>query len=194
VYYIGKMKKETKNNPEILSTELLDGQTTFDTILQVESLHLRFSNGAERHFRRVANKGRGAVLIVPVLESKTVLLINEYCAGTKRYELQLPKGGIDEGETVLEAANRELKEEVGKGAKKLKRLTQLAMAPGFMPHCTDIVLAEDLYDERLQGDEPEQLEVVPWPIKKIHELAMNEKVTDSRSLAALYMVKEMMNA
>ena len=179
-----------KKMPEIINTTILDAEQVASQVLQIEQLHLRFSNGEERDYRRIAGVGRGAVMIVPMVDKDTVLLIREYCAGTLRYELQLPKGGIDEGETALEAANRELKEEVGKGAKQLDYLTQLGIAPGFMAHQTDIVLAQDLYDERLQGDEPEELEIVPWSLHDLSTLAMREDFTEARSLAALYLVKE----
>ena len=179
-----------KKTPEIIDTTILDAEEVASQVFQIEQMHLRFSNGEERNYRRIAGLGRGAVMIVPMQDDDTVLLIREYCAGTHRYELQLPKGGIDEGETVLEAANRELKEEVGKGANALTHLTRFAIAPGFMAHQTDIVLAQELFDERLQGDEPEELEVVPWSIHEISALVQRDDCTEARSIAALYMVKE----
>ncbi|MGZ8152088.1 MAG: NUDIX domain-containing protein, partial [Methylovulum sp.] len=89
-------------------------------LFRIESLDIRFSNGEQRNYERLArgNSG-GAVLIVPMLDVETVLLIREYSAGVHRYELGLPKGKIDSGESFLEAANRELKEEVGFGSRNL---------------------------------------------------------------------------
>jgi ADP-ribose diphosphatase len=52
-----------------------------------------------------------------MLDDDTVLMIYEYSSGTHRYELALTKGKIDAGESPLEAANRELIEEIGYGAK-----------------------------------------------------------------------------
>jgi ADP-ribose diphosphatase len=48
-----------------------------------------------------------------MLDDDTVLMIYEYSSGTHRYELALTKGKIDAGESPLEAANRELIEEIG---------------------------------------------------------------------------------
>jgi ADP-ribose diphosphatase len=59
-----------------------------------------------------------------------------------------------------------------------------------MTHAIHLVLAEDLYPERLQGDEPEPLEVVPWRLDRLHELVMREDCSEGRSLAALLIVKE----
>ena len=70
-------------------------------------------------YERLHSRGHGAVMVPPMLDADTVLLIREYAAGVHRYELGLPKGRIDAGETLLDAANRELKEEAGYGARKL---------------------------------------------------------------------------
>ena len=61
---------------------------------------------------------REAVMIVPIIDDH-LLLIHEYAVGIGIYELGFSKGLIDAGETVFEAANRELKEEVGFGANHL---------------------------------------------------------------------------
>ena len=121
-----------------------------------------------------------------------VLLIREYAAGVHRYELGLPKGRMDAGETVLEAANRELKEEVGFGARKLTALRAITLAPTYMNHEIQLVLAEDLYPERLPGDEPEELEVIPWRLDRLHELMLREDCSEGRSLAALFIVREVL--
>jgi ADP-ribose diphosphatase len=52
------------------------------------------------------------------------------------------------------------------------------------------VLAQDLYPERLQGDEPEELEVVPWRMDELHLLLARDDVTEGRSIAALFMARE----
>ena len=101
-----------------------------------------------------------------MLDVETVLLIREYSAGVHRYEVGLPKGKTDAGESFLEAANRELKEEVGFGARNLHHLSSLSLAPSYLEHTTEIVIAQDLYAEKLPGDEPEELEVIPWKLSQ----------------------------
>lgn len=155
---------------------------------RIESLHLEFSSGQFRDYERLARgSSTGAVLVVPMLDSQTVLLVREYAAGLHRYELGLPKGKIDSGEDNLTAANRELKEEVGYGAKILQHLHTVSMAPAYLEHTIDIILAEQLYPERLMGDEPEELEVVPWSIHQIDALVANGECTEARSIAALFL-------
>ena len=81
--------------------------------LHVEQLDLEFSNGERRTYERLKGSGLGAVIIVPMLDDDTVLLVREYGAGVGRYELGLPKGRLDRDETAEQGAERELKEEIG---------------------------------------------------------------------------------
>lgn len=161
-------------------------------LFHIESMDLRFSNGKRCEFERLTRSkhGGGAVLIVPVLSPNSVILIREYAAGVDRYEIGLPKGKTDPGEDILEAANRELKEEVGFGARTLTPLASMTIAPGYLEHSTDIVLAEDLYEEKLPGDEPEELEKIIWDIDKISDLVAGGECTEARSIAALYFSRD----
>ena len=55
---------------------------------------------------------------------------------------------------------------------------------------TVLVLARVLYEERLTGDEPEILDVVPWKLDALHELILAEDFSEGRSIAALFLVRE----
>lgn len=174
--------------PKILNRNIVAQSRLF----KIEALDLEFSNGATRQYERLVrgHGSNGAVLIIPLIDNETVLLIREYSAGVARYELGLPKGKIDNGESCVQATNRELKEEVGYGAHKIQQLTSFSLAPSYMEHMTDIMLAEDLYPEKLAGDEPEELEVIPWKLDNLVELVMSGECTEARSIAALYMVRD----
>lgn len=171
---------------------LLDKKVLAQTrYFRVESLQLQFGNGQQRTFERLGRgeANGGAVLIVPMLNGNTVLMVREYAAGLHRYELGLPKGRVEAGETVFYSADRELKEEVGYGARRLTHLTTLSLAPSYLEHTTEIVVAEDLYPEKLPGDEPEELEVVPWGIDDIGGLLACGECSEARSIAALFLTQ-----
>ena len=106
-------------------------QVAKSRLFTIEQLDLTFSNGEQRHYERVPGSGNGAVMIVPMLDDDTLLLVREYCAGTHSYELGFPKGLIDPGESPEQAANRELKEEIAYGSEQLILLSQMMMAPAF---------------------------------------------------------------
>jgi len=159
-------------------------------MLRVEQIDLEFTNGERRTYHRMKPRGLGAVIIVPMLDSDTVLLVREYAAGLHHYEIGLPKGRLEKGEGILEAAQREMKEEIGYGARDLRELNRLSLAPGYMTHVTHVVLARDLYPEKLEGDEPEELEVVPWPIADLRALTARDDCTEGRTIAALYIARD----
>lgn len=157
-------------------------------LFTIEQLDLTFSNGVNRTYERMSGTSNGAVLIVPMLDDETLLLVREYCAGTHSYELGFPKGLIDDGESASEAANRELKEEVGFGTKELIHLQQVKMAPAFFNVTMDLFIAHQLYPEKLLGDEPENLEVVHWKIADYKELLLQDDFNEARSVAALMLL------
>lgn len=170
---------------------ILNSQTLARTrLFHIEQVELRFANGVETRYERLLGSPQGSVLIVPMLDDDTFLLVREYAAGIDRYELSLPKGRIETGEELLAAANREIAEEVGYAARDLYHLTSFSLAPGYLGHFTHIVLARDLYRQTQPGDEPEPLEVVPWRMDDLHTLFGRDDCTEARTIAALFMARE----
>ena len=161
------------------------------SLFKVEALDLEFSNGEQRTYERLISRGVGAVIIAAMPDPETVLLVREYACGVHRYEVGLPKGRLEPGESHIEGANRELQEEVGYAARDLRVLGQLTLAPGYMTHATHVVLARDLYPSRLPGDEPEELQVIRWPIANLAELVQRDDCTEGRTIAALYMARDL---
>ncbi len=181
-----KTEENTRKKPTIVSSKIVADSRLF----MIEELELEFSNGNKRYYERIKTRSRGAVLIIPMIDDKRFYMVREYAAGLDSYELSLPKGLIDQGETALEAASRELKEEVGYGAKNLLSLQKLSSAPGYFCNQLEIILAQDLYPEKLVGDEPEDLDIVEWHIDKLPELLLREDFSHAISLAALYLVRD----
>lgn len=181
------MIPDRKNPPKVLHTR----EVARTDLFCVEKIGLSFSNGVEVEWERLKSSSAGAVLVVPLLDDETVLLTREYAAGVGRYELALPKGRLERGEDLLEGANRELQEEIGYGARSLQHLKSLSIAPGYLSHHTHIILAEDLFPSELEGDEPEAIEVFPWKLARIAELLQYDECTEARSIAALYMVRDL---
>jgi ADP-ribose diphosphatase len=176
--------------PEILKRKTV-AQSRFFT---VESLQLCFSNGVEREYERLRPGRGGAVIVVALQDADTVLMIREYGAGVENYTLGLPKGGLEPDETVEQGANRELQEETGFAAKNLTVLKSLTLSPSYMTSRLTVVLAENLYPSRLQGDEPEPIEVVPMSLENLDEWVWRDEMSEARSIAALYMVKNLLKA
>lgn len=158
-------------------------------LFRLEELDLTFSNGEQRIYERVCGHAHGSVMIVPLLDAGTVLLTREYAAGVDGYVLGFPKGACSAGEDVLKTANRELQEEAGYAAKRLTHLGRLSASPGYLDAMMDVVLAEDLYEAPEEGDEPEAIEVCPWPLDRVVDLLGHPEFHEARSIAAFFWVQ-----
>ncbi len=183
-------KPHSRQKPRILAQDIVAQSRLF----KIEQVQLQFSNGEERLFERMRGSGRGAVMVVACPDPEHFYLIREYCAGTHDYQLGFPKGLIDPGETALQAADRELKEEAGFGASMLQELRAVALAPGYFNATMQIVLATGLYAERLEGDEPEPLELVLWRWDQLDELLAQPDFTEARSVAALFLARKYLDS
>jgi ADP-ribose diphosphatase len=173
--------------------EITDRRQLANTgIFNIEEMDLHFANGATRQYQRIVGSPQGAVLVVPMRSDQELLLIREYAAGMERYELGFPKGHIEAGEDALQAANRESREETGYAARQLEEIAAYTVAPGYLYHTTHVVLARDLYPDRLPGDEPETIEVVPWRLDDLEGLLARGDFTEARSIAAFYRVRELL--
>ncbi|QAX81518.1 ADP compounds hydrolase NudE [Candidatus Pseudomonas adelgestsugas] len=179
-----------RQKPTIFDREIVASSRLFF----IEEVQLRFSNGIERTYERLVGRGAGcgAVMIVAMIDTYYALLVEEYCAGTDKYEFSLPKGLIEPGENILAAANRELREEAGYSARQLEHITELSLSPGYMSHKIQVVLATDLYEERAEGDEPEFMRVERINLRDLSMLAQNAQFSEGRALAALYLVRDLL--
>ena len=156
-------------------------------LFKVEELDIKFSESEYRTYETISGTGEGAVMILPILNNN-MILISEYAAAVDDYSLTFPKGKIDKGESMFEAANRELQEEIGYMSNNLEHLYTLDLAPGYINHKTDVIVAKDLQESLLKGDEPEPLKIIEHPIEdlKISNCLTKYKYVDSRVYSSLY--------
>lgn len=171
--------------PELKAIRTI-AQTRF---FRIEEMDLQFANGVARTYERLPGSGAAAVIVVALNEDNELLLIREYAAGFHEMQLSLVKGSAEPGESLAEAANRELKEEVGFGARHLEFIKKLNLAPGHMGFTINVFLARDLYVERLPADEPEPPELVTWPLARLDELIMSDEFREARAIAALVLAR-----
>ena len=174
--------------PEILSVSTIARSRLF----HIEQVDLRFSNGNQRRFERLQGSAAGSVLMIP-LDGDDLILIREYAVGTDRYELGFPKGAIDKGEQPVEAAARELREEIGMASGDLTVLRRYIASPAYFNRSTWIVLAKGLTADPLPGDEPEEIEQVRWPVARMWELLDQDDFSDGCNQLALYMLGHLLN-
>jgi len=179
----------TRKKPQILSVRTAARSRLF----HIESVQLKFANGSRREFERIAAGPRaGTALVVAMPDPTTVLLVREYAVGLDRFELTLPMGRIEPGESAIAAANRELMEETGFSAAHLSSLHTLTLAPGIFGYQAEIILATGLTPCALGGDEPEPLELVYWPIARLDKIATTGEISEARTLSSLFLARSIL--
>jgi 8-oxo-dGTP pyrophosphatase MutT (NUDIX family) len=104
--------------------------------------------------------------------------------------LELPAGKLDkQGESPLEAAKRELAEEVGKQAAEWRELKRIYTSPGFTTEEVWIYLATDLSDVDSEPEPEERIEIVEAALDDLD--AVIARCVDAESLVGLLMFREM---
>jgi ADP-ribose diphosphatase len=169
--------------PKILNQKLIFKSKLFN----IKQADIEF-NGTTMKYEIISGTGSGAVMVVPFIEND-IIFIKEYAAAIDDYMITFPKGKIDKGETIEEAANRELQEEVGYKSKDIKLIKKLYLAPGYIDHMTYVMVAKELSVSSLSGDEPEELEVIRVHRDDVINFLDKNEIIDSRVHAALNIIE-----
>ncbi|MDU8923459.1 ADP compounds hydrolase NudE [Pasteurellaceae bacterium LIM206] len=175
----------TLKTPEILNISL----AAKSRIFEIQAVDLKFSNGELRTYERFKPSSRAAVMVLAI-DGDDLLMVREYAVGTERYELGFTKGLMEAGETPVESANREMQEEIGFTAREFIHLRTVNASPSFMNNPMHILIARELYPSKLEGDEPESLELVRFPLAKIDQLIADPDFCEARNLVALYALRD----
>jgi len=126
------------------------------------------------------------VVVVPLDEEGNVLLVRQYRLPVEQLLLELPAGGIDAGESVEEAVQRELREETGQRAAHLERLGSFFVSPGYSDELMHLFLATGLEHSPLVADSDESIEVVRMPLTDALALVEREEICDAKTIIGLW--------
>ena len=127
----------------------------------------------------------GSVVVLPVLEDGRIVMIRQYRHATRQYLWELVAGRIDEGETVKEAAARELKEETGYRAKRFTEFLDVFPTPGFLEERMHILLAEGLTEGEAQPEADEKIISHAYRVKELKQMMKKGKLRDGKSIAGI---------
>ncbi|MHB1929431.1 MAG: NUDIX domain-containing protein [Acidimicrobiales bacterium] len=134
----------------------------------------------------------GAVVVVPLVDAGTALLVRQYRAAVGAALLELPAGKRDvAGEPTEETAHRELVEEVGRRAGKLQLLARFYNSPGFCDEHTWLYLATDLTevaDDR-QGLEEQAMTAHAVALADVDGMIAAGELVDAKTIIGLTLAR-----
>lgn len=126
-----------------------------------------------------------AVVIVPIAADGRILLIQQWRRAVEEITIELPAGTIEKGEDPIDCAKRELQEETGFSAKKIKPLGGFYSAPGFCNEYLHLFLAQDLHLDPLPADDDEMIDLLPVSAKEATRLIHENQIRDAKTVAGI---------
>ena len=133
--------------------------------------------------RRLIVRHGGSAVIMPIDEKKRILLVRQYRLPARDFLWELPAGRVDEGETVLQAAKRELREETGLRARRLTKLLSFYVSPGFLEEKMTIFAAEGLSQGESEWMEDERIEMKWVAAAELDRMIASGKIIDAKTIA-----------
>ena len=169
----------TKKEPQVLSSQIVYEGKVFgirrDEV--IEPTGVRTTREMITH--------PGSVVVLPVLPDGRVLLIQQYRYAARQYLWELVAGRMDPGETPIEGAARELKEETGYSAKKLKVFLEFFPTPGFLEEKMYLLLAEGLTPGEATPEDDEKIIAKAYTHKQLEEMLRRKKLRDAKTIAGV---------
>jgi ADP-ribose pyrophosphatase len=114
-----------------------------------------------------------------------ILLERQYRHAAQSMMWELPAGRIDDGETALTAAKRELLEETGYTARQWKRILHFYVSPGFLDETMTIYLAEGLQAGDARPEPDEKIAVRFFPLSEAKRMALHGRIRDAKTISGI---------
>jgi ADP-ribose pyrophosphatase len=128
----------------------------------------------------------GFAAVVPVTGGEDVVLVRQWRQPLGAFTLELPSGGVDAGEKPEVAAVRELFEETGYRAQRLKHLVSVHTSTGRSTEVCHLFSCEAVRDERGPRPEPtEFIRVVEMPLRETLDAVRGGGITDAATVLGL---------
>ncbi len=142
----------------------------------------------------IRHSGSIVVLAVDDAARKTeprILLERQYRHAAQSMMWELPAGRIDDGETALTAAKRELLEETGYSARHWKRILHFYVSPGFLDETMTIYLARGLQAGKAQPEADERIATRFFSLSEARRMALNGRIRDAKTICGVLWLAQM---
>jgi ADP-ribose pyrophosphatase len=127
----------------------------------------------------------GSVVVLPIFKDGRVLLIRQYRHSVGEFLWELVAGRKEPNESPLAGARRELLEETGYTAKRLRKLMRVVPTPGFVNEWMWIFAAEGLTEGAAQPEEDEKITPRIFTLKEVEKMIQHGTLRDAKSICGL---------
>jgi ADP-ribose pyrophosphatase len=127
----------------------------------------------------------GSVVVLPVFPDGRILMVRQYRHAVRQYLWELVAGSKDPGESFATGARRELLEETGYTARRMRKLLDVFPTPGFVSESMVIFLAEGLKAGKAQPEADEKIVLRIFTLREIENWMRAGKIRDAKSVAGI---------
>lgn len=171
--------------PSVTSKSVLKAK-----LFHVDEEHIVYPSG-KKVIHHTA-KRKPVVVIFPVTEKHEIVLVSEYRYMLDKTVLAAAAGFMDkEGETPLQTAKRELKEELGLKANQWELLAKVELASSVFKGEAYLFLVKDLEEGEQALEEDEEISMVKMPIAEAAQKVMTGEISNAASIIGILMVEKL---
>jgi len=127
----------------------------------------------------------GSAVVLPVFPDGRMVLIRQYRHAAGEYLWELVAGHKEPNETFAEGAKRELLEEAGYEAKRVRRLLTIFPSPGLLGERMDIFLATGLTKGAARPEDDEKITSRILTLREAEQWIRTGKIRDSKSVSGI---------
>jgi ADP-ribose pyrophosphatase len=164
--------------------QVLSSRTLFEgRVFNVRTDQLRYADGSEHRIDVVEHRASMAIVATP--SPKEIVLVRQYRHPARSLLWEVPAGTAEADETSIDGARRELREETGYAAGRIRPIGSLWMTPGFCSEIMHFFHADDLVAGEPAFDDDERIEVKIFSIRMARRLVA-DGVADAKTILALF--------
>jgi ADP-ribose pyrophosphatase len=167
-----------------LTEKTLSSKTVFKGRALTVRVDTVLTGDGRRSTREIVQRS-DCIAVIALDSNGKILLENQFRQAVGKDLLEIPAGGIDDGEDPETAVVREMREETALRPRKLVKLTGFYSSPGYSTEYLYLYLATDLISDPLSSEDTAGIVLVPVPPADVRDLISSGKIQDSKTIAGL---------